>query len=307
MTLTPITTSKVVWWTLMRGCTKQWFNYAPFSVESPSIVDQLMKLKETWYPPTCIWPPLVAAKKWVENHAVVSSLWSIYLTFVRSSCLELSHGELDMAIMGQLVAGMNTSPTVSVAAWHNEVDREKMYTALFHQGKPVCLRMFQFIHTVGKKWLQNLMGNVKENCLAPRVYCNLNRIPKYALSLTSTEYVVRFLYSYAEQNALLLPGRIPGYTRTDLQLLPSSVSVKGVWRVYHEATELDDSIHTVAYSTFCYLWRVLVLSVVVMKTRSDLCWQYQQNSTAITRTGNSSDSEKSSSLLSSVMPWITYG
>ena len=165
MTLTPIVTSKVVWWTLMRGCTKQWFNYAPFSVESPSIVDQLMKLKETWYPP--LWPPLVAAKKPVENHAAVSSLWSIYLTSVRSSCLELSHGELDMAIMGQLVAGMNTSPTVSVAARHKEVDREEMYTALFHQGKPVCLRMFQFIHTVGKKWMQNLMDNVKENWELP--------------------------------------------------------------------------------------------------------------------------------------------
>ena len=183
-----------------------------------------------------------------------------YLTSVRASCLELSHGELDMAIMGQLIAGMNTSPMVSVAARHKEVDREKMYTALFYQGKPVCLRMFQFIHTVGKKRLRNLMGDVKENALAPRVHGNVNRRPKHALSLTSTEYVVWFLYSYAEQNALLLPGRIPGYTRTDLQLLPSSVSVKGVWRVYHEAAEQDDGIHTVAYSTFCYLWRVLVPS-----------------------------------------------
>ena len=128
-----------------------------------------------------------------------------YLTSVRASCLELSHGELDMAIMGELVAGMNTSPTVSLVAQHKEVDRV-MYTALFHQGKPVCLRMFQFIHTVGKKRLRNLMGNVKENALALRVHGNVNRRLKHALSLTSTEYVVQFLYSYAEQNALLLPG-----------------------------------------------------------------------------------------------------
>lgn len=39
-----------------------------------------------------------------------------YLTFVRESCLELSHSELDMAIMGQLVAGMNTSSTVSAVS-----------------------------------------------------------------------------------------------------------------------------------------------------------------------------------------------
>ena len=161
-----------------------------------------MKLEDlipTFMTSTC------GCKKQVENHAAVSSLWSEYLTSVRASCLELSHGELDMTIMGQLVAGINISPTVSVAARHKEVDRE-MYTALFHQGEPVSLRMFQFIHTVGKKRLRNLMGNVKENGLAPKVHGNVNRRLKHALSLTSTEYVMRFLYSYAEQNALLLPG-----------------------------------------------------------------------------------------------------
>ena len=216
-----------------------------------------------------------------------------YLTSVRASCLELSHGKLDMAIMGQLIARMNTSPVVTR---HKEVEREKLYTTLFHQGKPVCLRMFQFIHAVGKKRLRNLMGSVKENGLTPRVHGNAKRRPKHALLLSSTEYVVRFLYSYAEQHALLLPGRIPGYSCTDIQLLPSSVSKRAVWRVYHEAAEGANTIHSVAYSTFCYLWRTLVPSIVVMKPRSDLCWQCQQNSTAITRSANLSDSEKSAVL-----------
>ena len=146
-----------------------------------------------------------------------SQFMRAYITSVRASCLELSHAELDMAITGQVVAGMNTSYTVSVSARHKEAERKKMYTALFHQGKPVCLQMFQFIHTIGKEWMRNLMENVKENGLTPRVHGNLKRIPKHALSLTSTEYIIRFLHSYAEQHALLLPRRIPGYTRTDLQ------------------------------------------------------------------------------------------
>jgi hypothetical protein len=37
---------------------------------------------------------------------------------------------------------------------------------------------------------------------------------------------LRFLRSYAEVNAILLPGRIPGYKRDDLQLLPSSTTKK---------------------------------------------------------------------------------
>ena len=55
-----------------------------------------------------------------------------------------------MAVMGQLMAGMNTSPTVSVVARHKEDERDKVYTALSHQGKTVCLRMFQFLHGIGR-------------------------------------------------------------------------------------------------------------------------------------------------------------
>ena len=72
-----------------------------------------------------------------------------------------------------------------------------------------------------------------------------------------------------------------------------SVSKQAVWRVYREAV---GTVHAVAYSTFCLLWRTLVPSIVIMKPRSDLCWKCQQNSTAIMRTANASDAEKSSTI-----------
>ena len=72
--------------------------------------------------------------------------------------------------------------------------------------------------------------------------------------------MIRFLISYAEQNALL-PGLIPGYSCSDIKLLPSSVSKRGIWKVYHGAAEENDDAHAVAYSTFCRLWRTLLLSV----------------------------------------------
>ena len=46
------------------------------------------------------------------------------------------------------------------------------------------------------------------------------RQPEHSLSY---EYVVLFLTSYTQQNAVL-PGRIPGYSWSDIKLLPSSVS-----------------------------------------------------------------------------------
>ena len=41
-------------------------------------------------------------------------------------------------------------------------------------------------------------------------------------------------------------------------------------------------------------------SIVVMKPRSDLCWQCQQNRTAIVRTANRSEAEKSTAIASAL-------
>ena len=124
-----------------------------------------------------------------------------YFEEFRASCAELTPAELDMVIMGQLMAGLNTSDIVSTLARHKEDDREKCYTTFTHQGKPVCLKMFRFLHGIGEKRLKNLTKNVKSNGLCPRVHGNTNKRPRHSQSFSSTEYVVRFLFSYAEQHA----------------------------------------------------------------------------------------------------------
>ena len=160
----------------------------------------------------------------------------------------------------------------------------------------MCRPMFRVLHGIGKKHLDNLSKSFRENGLTAQVHGNVHRKPKHALSFLSTEYVVRFLLTYSEQHALLLPGRIPGYSRSDIQLLSSSTTKRAIWRVYHTAAESDSSIQAVAYSTFCYLWRTLLPSIVVLKPQSDLCWQCQQNSSAIVRSVNSSVAEKSAAI-----------
>lgn len=132
--------------------------------------------------------------------------------------------------------------------------------------------------------------------MTPRTHGNSRRRPHNALSFSSVEYVVRFLHTYTEQNGLLLPGRVPGYSRTDIKLLPSSISKRGIWRVYKSAAEGDDQVQGVGYSTFCRFWRQLVPSVIIMKPMSDLCWQCQQNSNAILRAANLPESEKSATI-----------
>ena len=169
--------------------------------------------------------------------------------------------------------------------------------SLYHQGKPICEKVFRFLHGIGETRYKNLKKSLHSNGLASRSHGNLKRSPAHALSVSSTEFVVRFMLNYTEQNGLLLPGRVPGYSRTDVKLLPSSVSKRLIWRVYQIAAENDGSIHTVAYTTFNRLWRTLLPSIVIMRPMTDLCWQCQKNSTALLRSTNVSDEEKTDAVL----------
>ena len=228
--------------------------------------------------------------------AVLPGTCSICASIVHTA----PHAELDMVILGQLQAFSNTSSAVSVQARHRETERQKFYTSFSHQGMPVCSKMFRFLHGIGETRLKSLSRHLRQSGLTPRTHGNVKRKPAHALSFLSIKYIVTFIHNYAEQHALLLPRRVPGYSRSDIQLLPSSVSKRAIWRVYHTAAEADGTVHPAAYTTFCYIWRKLVPSIVVMKPRSNLCWQCQQNSTAIVRTANRSEAEKSTAIASAL-------
>ena len=129
--------------------------------------------------------------------------------------------------------------------------------------------------------MKNIKHSLASDGVGFRVHGNAKRLPKHTLSLDSVEYVIRFLLNYTQQHRVLLPGRVPGYSRDDIKLIPSSVSKRGIWKVYHEAAQKADSIHAVAYTTFCLLWRKQLPQVRLMKPMTDLCWTCQQNSTAI--------------------------
>ena len=57
---------------------------------------------------------------------------------------------------------------------------------------------------------------------------------------------MKFMENYTEANAILLPGRIPGYKRDDLKLLPCDLTKK-----VSEHTITDNS--TIRDMTFIYM------------------------------------------------------
>lgn len=216
-----------------------------------------------------------------------------HVTSSRECCEELTSLELNMVILGQLVACIHTGSAVSTMS-HKESNRQKAYTSLSHQGKPVCHKMSRFLHAIVKKRLHNLAKSLKDNGLVSCIHGNTGRLPKHTLSISSTKFAVTFLFNCAEQHAIvlpeqhaiLLPGRAPGHSRSDVQLLQSSTSKRAIWKMYRAAAEGDGTIHAVEYSTFCYHWSKLMPSIIIMKRLSDLCWQCQQNSAAILCTTN---------------------
>ncbi len=199
-----------------------------------------------------------------------------YVESARLNCFGLSNTELDMVILGQIMANSNLSPTTSTVSRNAPSPRQKKYTKYFHEGSAICLPMFRFLHGIGAMRLKNLVKHYKQNGLVPRTHGNIKRLPSNTLSFTAIENVIRFLLNYSDQHGLLLPGRIPGYSRSDIKLLPSSLSKRKLWQIYHQATIDTDNVHAAAYSTFCILWRKLLPSIIIMKPMTDLCWECQK-------------------------------
>ena len=92
----------------------------------------------------------------------------------------------------------------------------------------VCVKFCLYVHvlfnSIGDKHLRNMMAHFKEN-KGPchRIDRRGGRINnKNALTLEETNHVVDFIKNFAEDWAVSLPGRAPGFRRDDILLLSSS-------------------------------------------------------------------------------------
>ena len=168
-----------------------------------------------------------------------------------------------------------------------------------------------FLHGIGKNRLTALRISLMKNGLqlrflkrikvqssletfffTLRVHGNTHRQPSKAFSAEDVQQVVSFITNYAEDHAILLPGRIPGYKRSDIQLLPSNKTKMAVWSAYAAATE-HLPMKVAGYRAFCMIWKQFVPNIIVTKPASDLCWVCQRNSTMIMILANKTEEEKS--------------
>jgi len=134
----------------------------------------------------------------------------------RNSCAELTKPELDMAILGQLAA-LEHRDTTAGGLHKKEVQRQRNRAVFYFQGK-VCRSAFLFLYGIGVKRFKNLQKHYDQHGLSARTHGNFGKTTHHATTMEDAQHALTFLFEYAEIHALLLPGRVPGYKRTDLQV-----------------------------------------------------------------------------------------
>ncbi|KAL8586706.1 hypothetical protein ACOMHN_038692 [Nucella lapillus] len=117
-----------------------------------------------------------------------------------------------------------------------------------------------------------------------------------SLKYQDTEAVKKFICHYAEDHAVSLPGRVPGFKREDIRLLPSAIPKSGIYRQYADHAN-QAGLRVVSASTFRQLWLELCPYIVVAKPMTDLCWRCQRNNGRIFRGTFITDEEKNELIL----------
>ena len=140
---------------------------------------------------------------------------------LRLQCLELMSDQLEMLILGRLDGHSK-----------ERVGMKQYRSYYFVRGHQVCWKRFFFLECISKKRLLNLKLHVRSNGLAPRVHRNQKSTPHNRTPHSSLQNVVSFIDNYAQEEGLLLPGRVPGYKSFRMKLLHTSTTKAELWRAY---------------------------------------------------------------------------
>ena len=143
---------------------------------------------------------------------------------MRAQCSLLTHDELDLVLMGFLSSAILDSDEVKDGRHQKPAKRKRLTISYTHHGVDVCKKTFLFLYGIGKDRLQAVKDHYKVEGLQTRQHKNSRRTPHHSMPFAAKRNVLTFLLNYAEENAILLPGRIPAHKRDDIKLLPSSCS-----------------------------------------------------------------------------------
>lgn len=178
-----------------------------------------------------------------------SGLFSLeYCVSHRLQTADLTHNELGLVIMGSLMSIVNMGESIKDGK-HKPVRRKRTFCNFQHNGHQVCQVTYRFLLGIGKHRLKAIKAHLLTNGLTPRIHGNTGKLPHNVTSYASVRYIIQFITNFAEQHAIILPGRIPGYKRDDFKLLPSSITKKVCLVTMHAR------IFTLIFSPTSFTWK----------------------------------------------------
>lgn len=131
------------------------------------------------------------------NNSPCCLLFSVsYYQSLRDTLSEMTHDELDLLVMGQVMA--HTVQTKHVQCHHgaSPAERKLIHCQFFHLGHHVCQTTFLFLHTIGTKRFKNLKRSYLDNGPVVRVHGNSGRKPKFHLTLQQIKDIVQYILNY---------------------------------------------------------------------------------------------------------------
>ena len=211
------------------------------------------------------------------------------VTECRNNCSELSSAELDLIILGIIHSSLNCNET-SISE-RVEKNRQSTRMCFFYHRKRICKKPFLFLHCLQSYRFHSLVRHYRKNRLTLRTHGNSKRLPSRATSTETVEQVVKFIKNVAETQALLLPGRVPGFKRIEVKLLLANLTKHSLWKKYSDICTSTGQA-SVGYSKFCDLCYQLCPFILIMRPATDLCWTCQKNNTQINKSANLPEAEK---------------
>ena len=118
----------------------------------------------------------------------------------RANAQQLERKELDMVVMGQVMAFTFCSQVPQNISKHRHQvkQRERNASAFYHNGLRVCKRTFLFLHDIGDFRLKAIRAQYIREGLVPRVHRHTGRVAPNALVLEEVKGILTFVMHYVE-------------------------------------------------------------------------------------------------------------
>lgn len=152
---------------------------------------------------------------------VADSFQKKTVLFNLNNCLKLSSLELKLVILTSIQA-FTRSECIG--------GKRRPRCTFYFQSKPICKEMFLHFYGISYSRFRRLKEHYELAAISPRQHGNTRRLPENTLPQATIEDVHSLLANYVEENAIVLPGRIPGFKSDEVKVLSSCETKIGVWR-----------------------------------------------------------------------------